>query len=474
MLESKRALVTVVAALLLLLVSLTACDMTGLPATPTPRITPTSQALQPTVTSTATGTVAIALQDTQEPTPIPATETQEPALTPAKTTTPPTTGSGNAQIDRLLEQIKTDTAKLRGLEPKKKVPEQFITQQQLNENLKRDMAEDYTPEEARRDAVALWLLRLVNDPSIDLYQLYLDLLTEQVAGYYDPEKDELFVLGNQQRLSPLARQTLAHEFVHALQDQHYDLEKLLPEETEDDDRSLAVRALVEGDATMAGLMYAYRYLSKEDFADMLEESQSASTEVLDRSPRYIRESLLFPYDAGSEFVSRLIEQGGFERVNQALADPPASTEQVMHPDKYLNSPRDNPLPVPMPPLTDTLGTGWKQTDQGTLGEFDLKVMLEDNGVTPADEAAAGWGGGRYALYQRGEAALMIVDTRWDTPADAREFENALRQSFAEAQQSNGLWVLGGRFFGMKSAGDRITFISSTDRSALENALAVVR
>ena len=478
MLQSQRTLVPVIVACLLLLAALTACDMAGLPATPTPAPAPvqsptsvaTERSLAPTPQSLPTDTppAAVLFETTTA-------EALEPAKTPAPLTPIPTEDAGNAGVDRQLEQIEADAAALRGLQPLKRVPEQFITQQQLNENLKKDLAEDYSPEEARRDALALWLLRLVDDRSIDLYQLNIDLLTEQVAGYYDPKKDELFVLGNQQSLSPLARQTLAHEFVHALQDQHYDLEKLLPDKTDDDDRSMAVRALVEGDATMAGLMYAYRHMSQEDFQKLLEESQSAPTDVLNRAPRYIRESLLFPYSAGSEFVSRLIELGGFERVNQALADPPLSTEQVMHPEKYLDSPRDNPMPVPIPPLTSTLGTGWKQTDQGTIGEFDLKVLLEDNGVTDAESAAAGWGGGKYALYQNGDAGLLIVDTRWDTGADAREFESALRRSFAGATPTGaGLWSLGGRYFGLKSAGDRVTLISSTDLTALQKSLGVVR
>ena len=324
---------------------------------------------------------------------------------------------------------------MRGLKPKKDVPETFLPQDKLRENLTEEVNTEYKPDEAKRDAVELWLLRLLDDPSIDLRKLQTDLLGEQVLGYYDQKKKDLFVRSDEPSLSPLARETLVHEFTHSLQDQYYDLEKLRPEKIAGD-LGAAILALVEGDATVSGLLYAQQYMSQSDFQALLDESKNSPSKVLDAAPQYIRDSLEFPYDQGPRFVLALVKpdagQGNvsFKSVDDALADPPKSTEQIIHPEKYMDKQnRDEPVTVTLPPLTDTLGTGWTQTDTDTLGEFDLQEMLKINNVdeSQATDAAAGWGGAQYALYQKGDSALVQTIIDWDTSTDAAEFESAMRQ-----------------------------------------------
>jgi hypothetical protein len=380
------------------------------------------------------------------------------------------TGETEAEI----AQIEHDTAGVRGLQPKADVPERFLSPDQMRANLKEQIDKDYSPEEGRRDALELWLLRLIDDRAVDIYQLQLDLLSEQVLGYYDPKTDEFFVLGDQAQLTPLARETVAHEFVHSLQDQYYDLDKLRPDHMNDDDRSRAITALIEGDATVAGLQYAQQHMSPTELAALLRESGAASTETLDRAPAYLRESLIFPYQAGAQFIVALARKGGYAAVDTALADPPQSSEQILHPEKYLASPRDEPLPIALAALTDTLGAGWSYQDSDTLGEFDLQILLRENGVKQPDAAAAGWGGARYALYRNGEMALVILGTRWDSANDAGEFATALEQSLAASKRVGTLWSDGERFFGFAQSGDQVIYVASTDQAAAEQALAAVK
>jgi hypothetical protein len=280
----------------------------------------------------------------------------------------------------------------------------------------------------------------------------------------------MYVLRNQADLSPGSKQTLAHEFVHALQDQHFDLEKLLPDDSHDDDRSLAIRALVEGDATIAGLSYVRDYFTQSDIQEFIEESSSADTSVLNSAPAYLRESLYFPYDAGADFVNELLMMDGFQAVDEALADPPASTEQILHPDKYFDSPRDEPIQVPLPPLTDTLGAGWTMIDWGTLGEFDLRVILDENGAADPDEAAAGWGGGSYAFYQNpdGDLGLMYTAIEWDSDNEADEYVEALEETFDNATRTSDLYEQDGRFYSLTRSGKTVTLISSNDQAAVES------
>jgi hypothetical protein len=409
---------------------------------------------------------------------LPATATD--AVPTATDATAPPTGTAAAgpsaeatiapATEQQLLQIEAQAATVRGLTPKTDVPEHFITAAEMQADLKQQIADEYPRDEARQDALELWLLRLIDDRDLDLYQLQIDLLGEQVIGYYDTKQNELFVRNDEQPLGPEAQETLAHEFVHSLQDEYYDLEKLRPEHSNDSDRNAAATALIEGDASLAGLLFAQKYMTPADYKALIEQSQNAPTGQLDKAPPYIRDSLLFPYSEGAVFVITLYRAGGFAAVDQAFAHPPVSTEQILHPDKYLTRQPDLPLAVTVPPLTTTLGADWTLHDTDTLGEFDLAALLKANGV---DDAAAtdGWGGAAYALYQGRSAALLIAATRWDTAQDATEFDTALRRSFATATQDGDLWSDAGRFFGGQHRGDAVTLVAGTDRAAVVQAMA---
>ena len=408
-----------------------------------------------------------------------ATRTEEAVnstKTPVSGDTPVPDSTVEAENLATLTEIERQTALFRGLQPVATVPAQFISSDQLRQNLTQEMEQDYSKEQAKDDATELWLLRLIDDRSVDLFQLQIDLQSEQVIGYYDQKVKALFVRNDGTELSPTAKETLAHEFIHALQDQHFDLEKMLPDETTDDDKSTAARALVEGDATVGGILFAQSHFSPSEYQSIIDDSANADTSVLDSAPPYISDSLYFPYDQGVQFVIALGITNSFDPIDKALADPPVSTEQIMHPEKYTSTNRDMPQMVPAPPLTDTLGAGWSYTDNGTLGEFDLKELLDLNNASDPDSAAAGWGGGSYSLYQNGDNALAMMNTAWDTTKDADEFEDALNETFSGDTKDGDVIVGsdGERFYIVKRTADDISILSSTDRAALERAITAVK
>lgn len=484
---------------------LTACN-TGLPVAPTatpPQInTPAPTPMQPTPSAVSQAlptdtTLPTLPMDTTQP-----TDTEVPATTELSTSQPtapeslatntpavqatagvtaqatgvvtgtagpqPTSIAVSPQVQQEIADIEKDEIQVRGLQPKGNVAETFINSSQMHDNLVKDLNTSYSPAQAKSDANELWLLRLINNRSLDLYQLQIDLLSEQVLGYYDPKAKDLFVLSNNGGdLSPLSRETLAHEFTHAMQDQHYDLNKLLPDNSKDDDRSIAVRSLVEGDATLAGLEYAKGFFTQAQIQQFLNESNASSSSVLDNAPAYIRDSLLFPYDSGSSFVQALMQNGGYSAVNKALADPPVSSEQVMHPDKYLSTPRDQPVQVPLPPLTSTLGAGWTMGAYGTTGEFDAKEMLQANGASDPAGGADGWGGGSYAFYQNGDNVLVYEKTTWDSTAELKQFQQQLTGTFANDKKSGNFYVQDTRYFSITTSGKDLTYIASNDQAALQ-------
>jgi hypothetical protein len=166
----------------------------------------------------------------------------------------------------------------------------------------------------------------------------------------------------------------------------------------------------------------------------------------------------------------LIDVARFSTVNLALQDPPRSTEQIMHPEKFLQTPADQPVAVGLPDLAGPLGQGWELKETNTLGEFDLNMMLRLNGASDPDRGADGWGGGKFAMYKLAQEVMVYSATTWDTLNDASQFMGAMTESFGKAEKQGEYWVDNGRHFWMHQKGKRVTFISSTNRPALERVV----
>ncbi|HEX5163998.1 MAG TPA: hypothetical protein VFV93_01275 [Thermomicrobiales bacterium] len=435
----------------------------------------------PTATVTAAATESASPTATAEATETPAasptTTSTRAAASPTETATgesasPEATQAGlDPKLAEEIDEIEQRIEKIRKLDLLKTVPISVISREQLRQNLIDDVNADYSQEEADEDTQELWLLRLIDDPTLDLYQFQIDLLSEQVLGYYDPERDEMFIVSDEDGLSGLAKFTLSHELDHALQDQYYDLQKVRFYDQGDNDRDTAAVALIEGDAELAQTAYA-QTMDPGELVDMLSEASSLSSEVVDNAPPYLRESLYFPYDQGLKFVQTLYAVDGDDTLNQAFTDPPRSTEQILHPEKYLDQ-RDDPQAVELPDLSAALGAGWEQRDTDSLGEFDLSVLLRENGAGDYAEAAAGWDGGRYAYYAGDSGSLVAVKTVWDSPDEATEFYDAMLETLAGPLDGEIGDAGQGRYLGLREVDGAVWFISSTDRATVESALTAI-
>jgi len=359
--------------------------------------------------------------------------TASPSATPAATPSTPASASassepsGNPATDdattyRLIEDV---VAPLRELEPKQDVDPQLLSEEELKERTEQSFSEDNPAELVEANEVLLRALGMLEEDA-SLTDLYVELLGSQVAGFYDPAVDELYVVARSGGLGVSERITYAHEYTHALQDQHFDLEGFGLDEIGEGDRTLGRLALIEGDATAVMSLWAQEALSPEELVDLFQESlDPESLEILERMPPILRESLTFPYQTGLQFVLGLQRDGGWDAVDAAYADPPASSEQVMHPEKYAD--REAPLDVELPSdLAAEMGDGWAVTYEDTFGEFQTQVWLRNAiDATTGNAAAAGWGGDRFAVLQGpDEAWALAMATEWDTTTDATEFESA--------------------------------------------------
>ena len=334
----------------------------------------------------------------------------------------------NQENEQLMDIVENKVPILRGLYPAHPVERALMTQGQLRERMLQDLEDEFPPHEARDYALALAAFDFI-DPDMDVYDLLLQLYTEQIAGFYDPETEQIYVIADLGLMGQMERLTYAHEYTHALQDQHFDLEALgMRDDAEDEydgEYLTAIRALVEGDATLMQQQFLQSYYSPGEAIQLMQESLEIDTTVLDSVPPILRESMYFSYIEGLAFVQALYADGGWAAVDAAYANPPRSTEHILHPDRSLAG--DLPQLVSLPPLTDTLGAGWQQADADTLGEYLTRLYLAQQiPDEQAEAAAAGWGGDRYAVHHRQAdgALLMALRTTWDTPADAEEFVDA--------------------------------------------------
>jgi hypothetical protein len=378
------------------------------------------------------------------------------------------------------EEILQQTATLRGLEAKAPVPFAFAEVEKLRADLLQSYNNQNTVNELETSRKLLVMLGLLS-PDADLHGMLVDLYAENILGYYNSEDKRMYVVSGTSAFDPQAKMTLAHEFTHALQDQHFDLTRVQKLAEENGDRSLAISALIEGDATLAMIQYARDYLTPEELIQIQTQSSRSS---LDQAPLVIRDELSFPYNEGALFAIQLWGEGGWAAVNRAFNNPPNSTEQILHPEKYLRN--EQPIPVKLDGLAAALGPDWRQLRSDVLGELDVRILLQQfSDPAAAERGADGWGGDRFSLLQNaaGENALAI-STVWDDEAQAAEFFNAYietvqRRYGGRARKTVDLpaklvWTVPNGALLLEKSGAGVVLLMGPNEALLNSLLAAVR
>ncbi|MDW8284135.1 MAG: hypothetical protein RMK29_20715, partial [Myxococcales bacterium] len=299
-------------------------------------------------------------------------------------------------------------------------------------------------EEVRIEAAILKRMGLL-PPEADYEKLLFNLLTEQVAGFYDPYTQTLFIAD--WLPVEMQRPALAHEIEHALQDQHFDLKRFSRPLKEEGDRQLAHASLVEGDGTALMLEFVAKSMGV-DLGQMSEmafrlgkqmmQMTMSATPAFQQAPAVLRETLVFPYAAGLDFIESMRTHHPWSRINELFRQPPESTEQILHPEKYHS--REQPVVVLPAPLTAL--AGWRELKRDVLGEVLFKIWFGSKlPEEAAERAAAGWGGDRLVAWaapgSTDSAApglpIVINFSTWDSERDAREAERAARQVTASLE-----------------------------------------
>ena len=367
-----------------------------------------------------------------------------------------TAAARNAALVAATEEVLKETSELRQLSIVKPVQSSTQSREEIQRAIIKNLNEETSAADLHASEVILKKLGLA-PADFNYRDMMVRLLTEQVAGYYEP-KTQQFHLADWIDVDG-QRPVMAHELTHALQDQHFNLRRFEKWPKGDSDAELAAHSLIEGDATLAMVLYiASNPLRALTFLKSIGTMAGASQE-LNKAPRAVRESLLFPYQEGLNWTRELYRLGGWKEVSDAFNTLPQSTEQILHPAKYLA--RETPVKVLLPDLAPLLnaaersqGSGdgrrnsttaasqrvsptpgsrlptpssWKRISSDVEGEFGLFLILDQFLKSPAESrrAAAGWGGDRFDLYENATGEVVYVSiSAWDTENDAREFFDA--------------------------------------------------
>lgn len=340
--------------------------------------------------------------------------------------------------DQLLasaDTISKKVAKLRGLPLKTKIRRGVMSKAQIKARILKLLHEEYSDAELDAEALAMKRFGLIPENS-DYVKIMVALLEDQIAGFYDPGEKKLYIAG----WAPMGGEMLmAHEIDHALQDQHFDLEKFMTPDKKNGDSMAARQALVEGDGMALMLEFQMAAMKQAPpwgnpfILKMLKKSMSQGLGAMSHVPLAMREGLLFPYVGGLEFIAHFRQHHPWTTIDAIYKKPPLSTEHILHPEKYDSYEQPTLVSAKLPASL----TSYSETVSTVQGEKGIELFLRSHGVEHARaiRAAAGWGGDRMAVYAgRGHKGSALANTigvslsSWDDETEAEEFFEALEHA----------------------------------------------
>ncbi len=369
----------------------------------------------------------------------------------------PTTTTTETEGDPLLATVAeliTVTEELRGLFFLAEPTVTIVSAEGMADRLRADVEEELDPEELARDQEALRILGVL-DGDLDLGAFYTDLLAEQVVGFYDSETKEMVIQSSPGGFTEYNKLIVVHELTHALTDQHFEFGPRIEElfDGEQYDALSALSSLIEGDATYVEGLYV-QSLPAEALLEILAEFDSVDSPIFDMAPYYLQESLLAPHIEGLDFVTTQYQAASWSAIDLAYRVPPATTEQILHPEAYLRG---------EPPMAVVLGGIFPEPylvgEESVWGESNLRSLLGAV-LLPAtlNDAVEGWGGDAYRILWDGARAIFQMHYVGDTPTDSDEYAAAFASYLEAAVPTDATWW-------MLRSGDEVVVVVASDRKA---------
>jgi len=329
--------------------------------------------------------------------------------------------------------VETGVARIRELNFTRPVPVVVNTPEQAQQSILAQIARDHSDEDLRIGGESGVMTGLY-PPNIDLKRQTVELLRDEIIGFYNPDAKQMVMVQRPHQSADgwglgasIGRMVLAHELTHALQDQHFAIEKMLNHVKDNDDQTLALKCVAEGDATLAGFAYVAGRLEPAKVVSLVNQLDALPPDSVDQGHNIalaVRVPMLFEYSGGSRFVAEAWGRGGWSAVDQLYRNPPRSSQQIMQPELYF----DHPTPPARIELNGYQGLlpNWKKVDDDTYGELLLKLIFQRNlpPHAPAFDILPKWAGDRIITLQKGkELTLLWLIAFHDRPS-AEEFARA--------------------------------------------------
>ena len=347
--------------------------------------------------------------------------TAEPTATPVPA--PTVVAMTFAEVQDLINQTHSNVNKVREISLDGQIATEFVERSEL-ENITRGFFRRTAIRDQIFEAEQLYKTLDMMAENQDLEEILLAIQLQQVFALFDDVSDKLYVTSDATSIGALQELGIAAAYMAGVQQQMFDVAAMRQSAREiDEDQFRAVSAMIVGDVAQVATGYIGSYFSREQVAELQEPIPDnkllAAPDVVQKANRFQRRE-------GVTFIAELFGEAGWEGVNAAYENPPLSTEQVLHPEKYLEG--EEPHVTTMPNIAADMGRGWEQVSANTMGEFLLRTYLEEQlDNNQAEEAAAGWGGDRYSLLSGPEAArLLVMQIRWDNIEDSKEFFDAYK------------------------------------------------
>ena len=316
---------------------------------------------------------------------------------------PPLPGQTHADFLKAADEVLEQMSQILHLEQKSELKKSIRSREEIRQYVLNDFQKDKNKDGRLADELLSKKLGLVPE-NLDWEPFLLDLLTEQIAGLYDPTTHEFYIAD---WIEPSdQREVMAHELTHALQDEHFSIEKWADSAKPNDDAEFARHAVLEGSAFAAMMDWQYRdrgmsVRSMPDLEKLLDPdlmSGGQKDSKFDQAPEFVRDVLLFPYLSGAVFTQRLLQTyGGWTGFYRVFDHPPASTQQILHPELYFRNVA--PVKVELPELSGPVSSQWRKLEASVGGEFLLLEWLKvHSGQARAKDLAGAWTGDEYAIY----------------------------------------------------------------------------
>jgi len=340
---------------------------------------------------------------------------------------PPPTTEQSAEFLQAADEVLAEMSKLLSLPILSPLKKSLRSRDEIKAYLLQKMNEDKDAAKRYADQKSMEKFGLL-PKDYPLEQTLVKVLTEQIAGLYDPDSKEFFIAN--WNTDADIRMVMSHELTHALHDQHFHIDKWSDAAKPNDDAELARDAVVEGSAVAAMLDYilrgkgSVRDLGELD-ASMLMGDPGSSPELA-KAPKVLQDELLFPYTAGTTFTQRVLKaSSGWPDFHKVYENPPVSTQQIMHPDLYLQG--IVPPKIALPDTAGLISADWKKLDENNMGEFGLlEILKQFLAKDRSTSLASAWSADRYAIFenQKNKRTLLIFRVRLGSDADAARFFGA--------------------------------------------------